>query len=198
MAHSNTVKLTASTRQQQNQYQRGGQREVVHGRLTSVYDEKSVAPSQCTHCNHSSVRSPAPLAPLEYSTEGEVHYALVSGIPLFVVFLFPMMVFPYEFTSWRFHGYDLGSLVSLTRTLSAFAVPLGLARLWAGARRPRARSPFGYLSCYFASLMLSLWVLSNDRGFYRLLYFVPQLILYHSVLNHYRMTPCVIPFARSL
>ena len=46
--------------------------------------------------------------------------------------------------------------------------------------------------------MLSLWVLSNDRGFYRLLCFVPQLILYHSVLNHYRMTPCVIPFARSL
>jgi len=84
-----------------------------------------------------------------------------GGTLLFVVLVFPALIFPYEITS-QLHGYNLEPLILLTRILFAFAVPLGLARLWASAARPPARSPFEYSTCYFASFMLSLWVLSHS------------------------------------
>ena len=81
--------------------------------------------------------------------------AFGGGTLLFVVLVFPALIFPYEITS-QLHGYNLGPLILLTRILFAFAVPLGLARLWASAARPPARGPFQYSTCYLASFMLSL------------------------------------------
>ena len=87
------------------------------------------------------------VAQLAHSIGRRLYCALVVGIPFFVGFVLPMMVFPYD-TSQLHVGYNLGPLISLTRSLSAFAIPLGLARLYAGAYPQQAPGHVEYSSCY--------------------------------------------------